>query len=70
MQGDFICAKAIPIQPTLSQHEINACWQMSEKFFIKRAGLKQQNLTGVIIAQFIGKNAAYTSGPKDNKIKI
>ena len=43
---------------------------MIEKFFIKRAGLKQQNQTGGISAQFIGKNAAYRSGPKNNKIKI
>jgi hypothetical protein len=43
---------------------------MNEKFLIKRAGLKQQNQTGGISAQFIGKNAAYRSGPKNNKIKI
>ena len=70
MQGDFICAKLIPIQPTLSQHAINAYGHMNEKFLIKRAGLKQQNQTGGISAQFIGKNAAYRSGPKNNKIKI
>jgi len=70
MQGYFICAKSIPIQPALSQHAINACGHMNEKFFIKRAGLKQQNQTGGISAQFIGKNAAYRSGPKNNKIKI
>tara|TARA_E500000178_G_scaffold348335_1_gene403247 strand:- start:197 stop:409 length:213 start_codon:yes stop_codon:yes gene_type:complete len=70
MQGDFICAKLIPIQPTLSQYAINACGRMNKKFFIKRAGLKQQNQTGGISAQFIGKNAAYRSGSRDNKIKI
>ncbi len=70
MQGYFICAKSIPIQPALSQHAINACGHMNEKFLIKQAGLKQQNQTGGISAQFIGKNAAYRSGPKDNKIKI
>ena len=70
MQGDFICAKLIPIQPTLSQHAINAYGHMIEKFFIKRAALKQQNQTGGISAQFIGNNAACRSGSKDNKIKI
>ena len=70
MQGYFICAKSIPIQPALSHHAINACGHMNEKFLIKQAGLKQQNQTGRISAQFIGKNAAYRSGPKNNKIKI
>jgi hypothetical protein len=42
-RGIFICAKLIPIQPTLSEHAKNAYGHMNEKFFIKRSGLKQQN---------------------------
>jgi hypothetical protein len=41
-----------------------------KSFLSSGPALKQQNQTGGISAQFIGNNAAYRSGSKDNKIKI